>query len=320
MVFAIFAAVAAGTLYIFFKTPPPQQESLVRQTSPKLVTQPAESKSELFKLIYIVKNDGITRLETISLNGGAKKIIYSDINDETKIKSIAGIKNDGAAVYLFSGYPNQPTGNLIELNLNDNPQTKTIKENVTSAVAPKISPVGDSYITVNFDNAEKSYGFAVVLNKFDGSGAKTLLVTQDAVTLLDFSSNGKKLAVVKALPAGGSQIVLIDITNGQSQGLYSTKGSIGSIDYEQDKVVFTDQLEIMSTDGDGKNVIRLTQNDLAESQLAFSPDEDMVAYLQTNPSNDNGRDQTQGNIALLSPKTKQETILTQGNGVIGWLK
>lgn len=307
-----------------------QAEQDTKNDAPAVIVREAEPKFEPFNIVYLARENNNSKIFKSGQDGSSPKLLYNDAKDNDKLKAVVGIKNDGSTIYLVVGAPEQEfSGKLTEITTDGKAKAKTLQENLSFTAPPTISPVGDKIAIISFSNDEASFGFTVLLQNLDGSDSKAIYKTQETISILNFSNDGKKLAIVKASPSGGSQVVIADLNSNTAAGIYSTTGTILSIDYEINAVVVSESpagsnqannTEIIKFDADGKNVTKLTTNQLSENSVQFDPETKQIAYIQLTYTDGLTVPNSTGNLVRLDIEKKTESIVGKATGVIGWTR
>lgn len=282
------------------------------------------------QIIYLTKIDGNTKILSVDETGNNPKTIFIDTNDQDKFKSSLGIKNDGQQIYLLVGNPTEDfTGKIISITTDGKATIQILNDKFDySFTPPVISPTGDKLAQVIFNNQEQDFGFKVDLEAINGDKLKTLFNSTETISLVDFSLDGSKIALVKNLPAGGGQIILIDLTSGDSIGVYSTEKTIYALDFESSLITIAqapagankaNEAEIITMDTDGKNVSQITKNSHAETQLKISPNAKLIGYVANTFADGFVVTNQLGNLSILNLESKSENIIGKAQGVLGWI-
>lgn len=332
---AVVVGAFAITMAIGLSRPAPSQPDSqatpkTSESTPQITLQPAQPAAQPFKLVALQAEDGTSKIVQLDQDAGNPKTLYNDKNDQEKLKAVAGLKNDGSVLYLVVARPQEEfKGKLVEISTDGKANTKTLREEITFLTPPVVSPVGDKLALTSFNNEEKDFGFSVSLENLDGSDKKTVYKSAETISIVDFSSDGAKLALVKSSPSGGSQLVVVDLAAGTNHGVYSTPNTIMSADYETSQIVLSqaptgknkaNEAELYRTDPDGKNVTKLTGNTAAESQLVLTPDGKAAAYLQVSYADGLATPGVTGNLVVFDLDKKTELLIGKGTGVVGWLR
>lgn len=321
--FLVFAAPKASQ-------PTQNQAAPETEITPIVAIKQKELQEQLQNIIYTTRDGVNTKIFKVSENGGNPQLLYSDTKDQNKFKAVSGIKNDGSVIYLLVGPTDQEfNGKLIEITTDAKATEKTIRDNISFTTPPLISPIGDKFAIISFSNAEANIGFSVITEDRDGSNQKTIYKSQETISLVDWALDGKKLAIVKASPTGGSQVIVADLANNTAEGIYSTAGLILTLDFETTGVVVgeapsgagkANETELIKFDADGKNVTRLTTNTSAEISVNFDPDTKEIAYIQLTYTDGLASAGLSGNLTKMIIDAKAESIIGKATGVIGWTR
>ncbi|MCL5795494.1 MAG: hypothetical protein M1338_03990, partial [Patescibacteria group bacterium] len=205
--------------------------------------------------------------------------------------------------------------------------------NFASSVPPAISGDGKKVAYTVFSNAERDYGFTLLVSAIDGLNKVKLDNDGFSISCLAFSPNNDYVAYTKSTDNSKvrSAIYKSKVDGTEVKEIYQTgeKEIIYSLDWTNDQIAFSkgptgnnnlNKSEIYTITDDGKNLKQITNNDYHENFINFSADGKNIAYLAITYEDNPQTAAKSGEIHIYSLEDKKDNNLNQQTDrIIGWI-
>ena len=324
--FTLILAVFIIVIGFYANSAPNNNQSNTSSSDPSIASSP-ETKSKIEdirgNIIYVSKSSDETALYSVSANTSAKKV-FTDKDENTKIKAIQGITSSGKALTVMAPQMQEFGGSLYLIYTDGSGKYDKLLDEFASTQAPVISPNAKKIAYILFNNAEADYGFSLYV--MDSQGENKQKITSDSygLKILSFDASSQKITYLKGNNTKQSTAYFYDLKSNEEKELFSFKEKIYSLDFADNNLVLskgpTDEnginnSEAYQTDKDGKNIKRLTANDRHDDFCFLSPNEDATACLSIKYEGQIDLAKSGDIIIYLGDENKK---VAEGNYILGW--
>lgn len=300
------------------QTPSPNQSSSPTDTSTSS-SSPSQT-SEAFGIFYLVSVNGNNEIYKIDSGGEKANKIFTDADNDLKIKSVGSITADGKNILANMGKKEQDfSGTLYFISTDGKANLTKILDEFSSPQPAVVNPKGNKVAYISFNNAEDKYGFSINSIDTKGENKKEIYSTKNAIFNLAWQDDDN-LVFPETKESGGSIIKKINASTDAKSDIADLKGlSAFSLTASKEKFAFAsgtgNETEIYTIDKDGKNLKKITSNDTQENFLQFSPLGQKIVYLKTKFTKSNP--QTSGIINIIDSDDANAKDLTPAQSIIG---
>ncbi|MEK7184328.1 MAG: hypothetical protein AAB701_02300 [Patescibacteria group bacterium] len=143
------------------------------------------------------------------VGAGSESVLFTDADLTVNLQSVLGV-SDKKAVAVFASDDGQLE--LRSIALDGSGRTTVLNASFGGASGAALAPSKQVAFTI-FDNAERSFGFSLVQEQFDGSGRSVIDTDAQGLSLPAWSRDGKQIAYVQgqATPDTGQVLRLATI-------------------------------------------------------------------------------------------------------------
>ncbi len=240
----------------------PSTASTTLTPPPVLLTRTTGTTTEL-----IVRTDG-------------DQVLFTDADAARKIQTVLGLR--GSLAYVIAGTDTlSGAGQIATIKLDGSGALTTVSDQVLSVSPPALHPSEDRVALVSFDNAERSFGFALFSPGFDGKGKLTIDFAESGIGLPAWSPDGRLAYVTgQATPETGVELRIASI-NGTPSTLYTSAPGVTITDLVwQDTATLLAAVAPLAEDGPTKTkIIAIKTGTGTASDLLDQPgqERDLVA-------------------------------------------
>jgi hypothetical protein len=279
-------------------------------------------------VVYTFKQNGNTDILKISPDG-VKKKLFTDSDEELKIKAATSLNRDGTKVLLLMGQKDSDTGmKLLTVTTDGKAEKETLIDPFTSFGAPFLSPDNDYISYLLFSNADQDYGYKLYLSKTDGANKVKLAENKDYLSSGVFSPDEKQIAFAQSKSKDEWIINIVDISGKNLKELITLKQQPEKLFFGRDFILFSllkekeataNAREIGIVNISKPKIKFLTDDQLAQKDPYVSPDNNFIAYLQVDYPQKEADPNLLGEIIIIDLKGKEIKKLSQANQIIGWI-
>ncbi|OIP06873.1 hypothetical protein COS66_01055 [Candidatus Berkelbacteria bacterium CG06_land_8_20_14_3_00_43_10] len=286
----------------------------------------SKSPSLVGTIVVLKKNGSSHTIESLSLASKESKILYTDSDEENKIISAIGIRNN-EAIIIESSEPQSDSGSLVGISLDGKAQKHIYQNEISASIPPVLNPVNDTILTVSFTPVEKSFGFSIVTE--DISGANPSVVAQNIQSILSptYSPRGDKV-LYAGIQSNTSTLYIIDTSSGKIikqsdiDGIVLDTAWVGSSVYVS--------LAPKGTATSNKSTLTVLSDELILNNVKV-PDKDgaeiniipisnaLISFMRTMYNNGVPSDQADGAVILFDTSTQESTDFDQAIKIIGYV-
>jgi hypothetical protein len=281
-----------------------------------------ESNNQTPPKLLVLKNTGASK-HLIAIYNGKEEVVFTDSDEPQKILSIIGVDNKGFAYALVGDNYDSPQGKLAKISTDLSGKLTIISED-NYLVAPSVSPDGNSFLILKFDNSELNFGFDLIKK----TGSSEVKIDHDAkgITYPVFSSSGK-IAYIKGQAGSGEPIKLMVSVNGSSKNVFTFSEDQSVTDLVwlgENKILIA--LENLGNNSANKGTLKifdLTKNKLndfydasGKERYLKSTIEGWIAMISGELSNSG---ETRGDVIIFNENDLKEKKIYRAEGVVGWL-
>jgi WD40 repeat protein len=275
------------------------------------------------KIVYLRNENDAKEVVVDSAAGGAAKVIFTDKDEDQKIKVAADIAYLSREVLLFMG--GDTSGKLFIVKL-DGTGAKEVINDFAKPLALAISPDGQKIAYVIFSNVEGSYGNNIVVMSRKGANRRVLFNSQDTISSLSFSEDGSELIFAKTGTNGRSAISKLSLDNPKENVIYQGDANIPTLSWSKSgQIIFTladtkftsSSVFMMNESGGKLQKILETKNGVA-SFPELANDLLDISYLAATYQ---GKFATgvSGDVKVSTAKGQNIAKIASGIQVLGWL-
>ena len=177
-------------------------------------------------IFYLQRSTSATEIYKISVAGKIKQKIFTDIDESEKIISQGGLTADGQKILLWLAADKTATvGNLYLVKTDGSGQKEKALANFGASAGPVISPDGQKLAAIIFSNAERDFGFNLVVIKIDGSNKEAVYKSPTAIDGLRWNPAGDKL-VFATTESGDYHLKSVELKDKAVTDLYNSQKSV----------------------------------------------------------------------------------------------
>jgi len=237
-----------------------------------------------------------------------EKIIYTDEDEDQKIKSVKSMTNDGYILTKIGNLDNELNNSLYLINTENSEKTKII-DNFSSISEPIISPDGRKIAYTLFFNNEKNYGHNLYTMSINGLDKVKIDNYPDNIDHILWSSDSKYL-----IYSVNNELISTNLDNLEKKVIvkFDANNKIKSINENNNNLL----VNINSSEKSKFQNINLKDNKISEintneslynNAVWISSENDQIAVIDNN------------NSLYIYPSTKNAKI-SNANNIIKWLK
>lgn len=319
---------------VFFSKATPSEKQTSdssKISSPQSVVSDSDNISD--EIIYLTNSTDTTNIYSMNPNDKSKKIVFTDKDENIKIKQCQSITLDGKKILAaFNLKDDNFISSLWFISADGSGSKEKLLDSFASPLPPIVSPDGKKMAYTIFSNVELDYGFSLLIANNDGTNKQTIAKDKNSIANITFSPDNKYVFYSKGTESGQSGLFRTALSSNESTEIYALKDkeAIYSVSISKNNQIaiskgpignnMLNEAEIYLLDINGKSVNQLFSNDTHENYLSFSPDGTELAYMsikyEANPKNAN----VSGTIYLADIKAKTFVSLNQDADIIvGWL-
>lgn len=275
-------------------------------------------------VIYASKTSDSTDIYSVSSSGEPKKV-YTDKDEDVKIKSAQSITNSGKILAVMGAATQEFGGSLYLIYTDGSGKKDKLIDEFASTQAPIISSNGKKIAYIIFSNAESDYGFTLFVMNSDGSNKQQIATSATGLKILSWNSDNNKIIFINGESSQKSDIYAADLSGAKASEITSFKEKVYSLNWNSKNIILTkgptakdeiNKSEAYQMDFDGKNITRLTNDDMFENFCFASPNNDATACLTVKYDQNVDINKT-GNITIIAGNNKKD--IAEGNYIIGWI-
>lgn len=178
-------------LYTLDKKPTEIVNETQISTNPKKTDMEKPEINYSGTIVYTRNDNGNTEILSKKYND-EEHIIYTDKDDELKIKSVKSITNDGLVLVKIGNIDNELNNSLYLINIENSEKTKLI-DNFSSISEPVISPDGRNIAYTLFFNNEKNYGYNLYTMNTNGQNKVKIANYPDSIENITWNNNSNSI-------------------------------------------------------------------------------------------------------------------------------
>lgn len=276
------------------------------------------------KIVYLQKSSGVNNI-CVQESKNDKKIVYTDKDEELKIKSVKSITSNGKVLAVLAPNDQLFGGKLYLIPIDGSGKKELLVDEFASPQTPVISSNAKSIAYILFSNIEEDFGFS--LNSMNVSGKNKLQIDHDdsLISYPAWSPDSKNIAYIKG--NNPNMKVFVSDDNGTERtevySIASDKKISGLSWSNQNIIILTlvglkdsNNSEIISADVNSKKTISLLKdrnNSLSDALLIDEKKENFI-YLQSNNSQQDNNNLNIGN------RRNDSSFINTANSIIGWIE
>lgn len=324
IIVAILLATTAFALYTKNKPQPTSSQDKKIENS----TNTDDTKISLNgKLFFAAKNDKATTIYEKNFSKDRIIKIFTDTDEGKKIRSLGGI-GDNKILSFNTDLEEEHIGELAGIILDSSGKKDIFQKEFASTQPPIISPNGEKIAYTLFSNAEKDFGFKLIVANKDNSNKIELDNDPTNLTIFSWNYNSNELCYSKGNSENEQKVFTIDIKEKKSNEFLTFKGYINSLYWgKTDKFVASMQekgSEIKKTELyyftlKKPKPEKITDNDTYENYPVLSPDGENIAFFSTSTDNKPTSNQN-GEIKIININSKETNKVADGNNIVGWIE
>lgn len=264
------------------------------------------------KLISLNYNNGAREIISTDFKGEQKKILFSDRDEDYKIKMTGGLYNGEILAVMVKD--KIPEAQLATVKIDGSGKKEVLVQSFPLPKNISLSPNNQSFAYTTFSNVEENYGYTLYVSTKKGDTRRELLRSDQEIKFPVWNNNVTKIAFVK-VSAGKMAIEVFDLNANQSEEIYSTKLVINSLNLQNNKLVFSEKgsrSEVFSIDWQGKSKIKLFDTSSNAYQPFLSNDELNIAFVPLEPGSAGNK------IYTYNLKNTNQPKIFDGLEVLGW--
>ena len=225
-------AAYAATKVVYFKQKPVEttvekpKETTVPPASPETVSPQQEQKQEKVKtLLFLKKSDNgqVTELRKIDLDGHNNKLVFTDADEDFKIRIVGGLLKD--YVLIFGTPLNETSGSIWQIKIDGSGTKKMLVDETFSASSFSFS--NEKIAFISYDNIRGTYNIWTM--NMDGRFKTKILESEDMLSDLVFADNS--LAFVKVDKDENSIVETINLDGSNLKEIIKSKDQIYALSF-----------------------------------------------------------------------------------------
>jgi Tol biopolymer transport system component len=278
------------------------------------------------KIVFLSKSSDENAIYMLTSKEGSKKI-YTDKDEDLKIKSAFSVTNDGKILALMGSADQEFGGSLYLIDTTSAGKKDKLIDVFASTDSPMISPDGKKIAYTLFNNSEIDYGFTLYVMNRDGSGKQKIISDASQIKILTWNDKSDKIAYLKGDTSNENSIFVSDLVGTKVKLVTSFKEKIYSASWANSNFIVSkgpidsgsvNKAEVFEFDESGKNLKRLTNDDKFSGFAFISTDGKFLIYANIEYSNSVDFTKT-GEIGILNLQTNDYKKIGEANYLIGWL-
>lgn len=310
----------------------PKQENTANQPNPETSSNQGGMDIETGAVLqnqdqyiyYSIHGSGFTDIYRYRFNNGENIKIFTDRDEDEKIKAISGLV-DKKSLVQSSRPEDEFISNIYLISLDGSGKKEKKFAGFSSPQAPILSPDGKRVAYIIFSNAESDFGFKLLVSDLDGKNKQELSNDQTNLILYSWSPSGKLLSFGKGQD---NDIFQINLDNNQQEKILSSSGE------QIYSAVFTQRQNqyLVSKGPKGNNLFNQSEIYLYENGKFKQITSDKVynysifviaddQYLFINKDydiNDQESNSQPGKIMLFNLKSNSLQEINTASQIIGW--
>lgn len=286
-----------------------------------------QTKNTNEKIVYVKYTDNAKQIFTANADGQKEKLIYSDKDEEQKIKTFGGLAYIRGEILVLVA-SNETLGKLATIN-SETGEKQIIVDSFGNPESLAISPDGKAIAFVSFSNAEADYGYSLYTISRSGINRRRIFQSSKIIDNISFNEAANKIAFILTDNSGNSQINITNLSSSKTSSIYTASHHLLALGWQaNNKITFSqntekfDNGELWQINPDGSTpqkvfeskerlpiFSQISQDSLSETYL-------LVKYGDTIDLNKSGE------LVLSSIKDNSLTAgqkITEANFVLGWL-
>lgn len=333
IIFVLMVSIAS----YFFYVKSPQKNQTANQTSGQtqsaadenLTSQEQTQSQTSDKLIYGVRTSSGVDLFSFNPQNNEKKKIFTDKDEQIKLKGASSVTSDGKNILAVMGDPGTDfIGSLYSISTDGKGTLKKILDSFASPSTPVISPDGQKIAAILFSNLDQNYGFTLYTMNLDGSSKQELTKSEDGISSPTWGKDGKFISYIK-IEGSKSTISKIGNNSENEEKIYETENeNLFALSQFNNVFVFIKSpkgqnsqglSEIYTLDEKGGQAKKITSNSLFENYPVLSLDGSKLAFLSVSEEPANLIEKS-GQLRLANSDGSDDKVVTDANFIIGWIK
>ncbi|MGI6103114.1 MAG: TolB family protein [Patescibacteria group bacterium] len=186
-----------------------EAEPAVKTTTEDTSTNTAES---IAVATVTLRKTGMVTTIVRTEPDGTERILFTDTDEELKLERVLGTATDGTRVFAIARRNGSAESSLVEIQLDGTGDLAVRRSTFPmSSATPVVSATG-KVAAVYFNNAERDFGFNLVIDSLEGGSSKTVASDTAGIGPLAWSPDGQTIAFARGQtsPDGGTVLATVD--------------------------------------------------------------------------------------------------------------
>lgn len=223
-------------------------------------------------IVFAQFKDGNKEIYKTDFKGQNKKTIYTDTDENLKIKKFGGLAYLSKEILVLIG--DDPIGKLEVIKADGSGQKSIINESFGNPSSLAISPDGKIIAFSNFSNVEADYGYNVYTISRDGQNRRKITGSVEEISSLSWNKDGSKLAFIKTYKDKRTEIDVANLDSSKVGSIYNSSQQILTLHWNpNNKITFS-----LATNKLAAGEIWLCSSDGSEMQKLYSSKKDLPVY------------------------------------------
>ena len=292
-----------------------------------LVSDEKKKEDTTDKIVYLSEDDQAKKVVLADLAGKDKKTLFSDAEEEAKIKKIGSLAYLTNEVLILAGKSDSVENQLEVIKTDGSGQKEVIVEAFGTPESLAISPDGKTVAYVSFSNVEKDYGFSLYTMARDGTNKRLINRGDREMRSLSWNKEGDKIAFWTTTSEEKTEIQIVEVESTKNKSIYSSEQNMTSLSWnEEGKIIFgqyerdknTSVIKAINEDGSGQVKILETTEGVANF-IYLSSDNLNVTFLLTQLKDGKIEENTNGEIETAKSSGENLKKIADGFSIAGWL-
>jgi len=225
-------AAYAATKVVYFQQKPAEstvekpKETAVPPASPETVPPQQEQKQGKVKTLLFLKksdNEQVTELRKIDLDGSNNKLVFTDADEDFKIRIVGGLSKD--YVLVFGTPLNETSGSIWQVKIDGSGTKKMLADGTFSTSSFSFS--NEKIAFISYDNIRGTYNIWTM--NMDGRFKTKVLESEDMLSDLVFADNS--LGFVKVDKDGNSIVETMNLDGSNPKEIIKSKDQIYALSF-----------------------------------------------------------------------------------------
>jgi len=276
------------------------------------------------KIIYLINKDGTKEIDSVNYKGEDANKIFSDENEDLKIKKIGGYGYLTKEILLIIGGDNNYENKLAIIKSDGSKEV--IVDSFGNPNSINISPDSKMIGYVFFSNVEADYGYGLYTMSRDGSNKRQIVKKNNVIKSVVFNKDASKIAYLSVGQDNKSEIHSINTDSTNDQTIFTSDDIISSVSWSESNNLIvasyqkgknSGEIQIISNQGKLQAKVLSTKEGVPV-YATISSDDQTVGFLEVKLKDGSFDDSAEGQVLTVKSSGQDLNKIADGFSVIGW--